>query len=166
MAPPPIPETLAYNDLGAMPRPVSTSTDSNNSPGSGGSITPTPFSRPSTLGPQKPTSAIVNIAYAMQYRLDPEDDPPISQGAKIGIGVGVAAGGLLILAIIAILIRKYGCLKRQRTKTGGYEPRSTEQRFSNQVDRSRLAHQNPGVARMHEGHKYGGMTTRPGEYRD
>jgi hypothetical protein len=99
----------------------------------------------------------VNIAYAMQYNLAPEEEAPLlKKEAKIGIGVGAAAGGVLIVAIIAFLLRRY--MVRQRSKVGGFEAPSASQRFGTEVDMSRVAHEEAGVARTHGGVKYVGVS--------
>jgi hypothetical protein len=123
------------------------------------SVTAAPSSRPAApYNNPKPTSAIVNIAYAMQYELAPEEEAPLlKKEAKIGIGVGAAAGGILIVAIIAFLLRRY--MVRKRSKVGGFEASSVAQRFGHEVDMSRVAHEQAGVARTHEGVKYVGFST-------
>jgi hypothetical protein len=82
----------------------------------------------------------------------------LNSGAKIGIGVGAAAGGVMILAMIMFFVKRY--MSRKRTKVGGFEETSASQRFSSQVDMSRVAHEPPGVARTHRGAKYAGVSTR------
>tara|TARA_R110002003_G_scaffold109_11_gene9209 strand:- start:24642 stop:25094 length:453 start_codon:yes stop_codon:yes gene_type:complete len=146
-----MPDTLAFNAF---------LTSSSRDPMISGTITPAAVPLPTApMNPTKPTSAIVNIAYAMQYQLAAEDDPAVLKTeAKIGIGVGAAAGGLLLLGIIAFLVRR--CMKRKRTKVGGYEETSASQRFGSGVDMSRVAHEPAGVARTHGGVKYAGVSTR------
>lgn len=124
-----------------------------------GSITTN--SRPTAMTmQQKPTSAIVNIAYAMQYQLAPE--PAMKKGTKIGIGAGVAGAGLLILILLAFFIRR--CLARKKAVKGGMIGTSPSQRFGSQIDMSRVAHEPAGVARTHDGAKYTGVSTRPMGY--
>lgn len=82
----------------------------------------------------------------------------MKSGAKIGIGVGAAAGGVMILAMIVFLIRRF--TSRGRTKSGGYEETSASERFSSQVDMSRVAHEPAGVTIVHGGAKYAGVSTR------
>lgn len=113
---------------------------------------------------QKPTLAIVNIAYAMQYSLvpEPEPEPAMKKEVKIGIGVGVAGGALLILVVLGFLIRR--CVKNKKPKMTPMETTSTSQRFGSQIDMSRVAHEPPGVARTYGGVKYAGVSTRPTQY--
>jgi hypothetical protein len=149
--PPPMPGTLAVMDSMTSTGSIVSVTR--------GSITSTPSPQvAASIIPRKPTSAVVNIAYAMQYKLAPEEGPVLKKEAKIGIGVGAAAGGIILLAMIAFLVRR--CTSRKRTKIGGYENPSASQRFSSQVDMSRVAHEPAGVARTHGGVKYAGVSTR------
>lgn len=99
----------------------------------------------------------------MQYSLAPEKEPTLQREAKIGIGVGAAAGGVLIFAMLAFLLRRCIVQKRSRTKVGGYEEASRSQRFSSQVDMSRVAHEPAGVARTHGGAKYASVSATPVE---
>lgn len=146
LVPPPMPDT--FIDLGRMTQT--------------GSITPAPSPRPTALTvQQKPTSAIINIAYAMQYQLAPEPEPALKKEAKIGIGAGVAGGALLILVVLGFLIRR--CLV-QRKKQNGVVETSASQRFGSQIDMSRVAHEPAGVARTYDGAKYAGVSTRPVDY--
>jgi hypothetical protein len=59
------------------------------------------YSTPS-YGSGKPTSAIINVVYAVQYPLTPAEG--LSTGAKAGIGVGAGAGGLAIILLVIALI--------------------------------------------------------------
>jgi len=154
LVPPPMPDTLAYAS-------ATTSTDSTSSRQGGvsGTITPAPFPRSTAPGnPLKPTSAVVNMVFAMRYDLAAREEAAMKSGAKIGIGVGAAAGGVLILVAILFLFKR--CVGRKRTNVGGYEEASVSQRFSSQVDMSRVAHEPAGVARTHGRVKYAGVSTR------
>jgi len=71
-------------------------------------ITPPPI--PATLvgraeASAKPTSAIVNVVYAMQYPLK-QNKPSMSTGAKAGIGVGVASAIILLAMLLWLFLRK------------------------------------------------------------
>ncbi|KAH7067443.1 hypothetical protein BKA63DRAFT_118059 [Paraphoma chrysanthemicola] len=151
LVPPPMPDTLAFGD---------SLTSSSRDGAFSDTITLAAFPRPTApTNPSKPTSAIVNIAYAMQYQLAEEDTPAVlKKESKIGIGVGAAAGGLLLLGLIAFLVRRV--MKRKRTKVGGYEDNSASQRFGSGIDMSRVAHEPAGVARTHGGVKYTGVSMR------
>ncbi|KAF2825728.1 hypothetical protein CC86DRAFT_34327 [Ophiobolus disseminans] len=153
LVPPPMPDTLAYGEA----RTSVSGTNSRNV-GISGTITPAPLSRPTASTNSKPTSAVVNIAFALRYDLAPKEEPALKSGAKIGIGVGAAAGGVMILVIIMIFIKRR--TSRKRSKIGGYEEASVSQRFSSQVDMSRVAHEPAGVARTHGGVKYAGVSTK------
>ncbi|KAH8725795.1 hypothetical protein GQ44DRAFT_203275 [Phaeosphaeriaceae sp. PMI808] len=158
LVPPDIPATLAYGF-----NMTSTSTISQSRVTSD-SITLAVFPRPTApLNPSKQTSAIVNIAYSMQYQLAVEESQPVlKKEEKIGIGIGAAAGGVLIVALIAFLVRM--CVAKKRTKTGGYEERSASHRFGSGVDMSRVAHEPAGVARTVGGARYTGVPTRVADH--
>ena len=82
-----------------------------------GSITAAPSSRPvAQTMQQKPTSAIVNIAYAMQYQLAPETESALKMKTKIGLGIGVAGAAILILAVLGFFIRR--CVAQKKAKRG------------------------------------------------
>lgn len=149
-----MPDTLAYAE-------ATTSVSGTNSRNSGisGTITLAPFPRPTALSnPSKSTSAVVNIAFALRYDLAPKEGPALKGGAKIGIGVGAAAGGVMILVIILFFVKR-STSRKKRSKIGGYEEASVSQRFSSQIDMSRVAHEPAGVARTHGGAKYAGVST-------
>jgi hypothetical protein len=134
---PPIPDTLV--DGGAM-----TTMDSSS------------IGSPTTMVPkltmsQKPTSAILNIAYAMQYPLADEPKPVLSRPAKIGVGVGGSLAGVFLIALVWLVVRKI--VKHRKTKDEWDVARQTsvEERFGGSVaDRSRVAHHErkmyPGVS--------------------
>jgi hypothetical protein len=50
---------------------------------------------------QKPTSAVVNIVYAVQFPVLPSG---LSTGAKAGIGVGAGLGGIAIIVLSLLLV--------------------------------------------------------------
>ncbi|OCK77048.1 hypothetical protein K432DRAFT_359289 [Lepidopterella palustris CBS 459.81] len=60
-----------------------------------------------------PTSAIVNVVYAMQYPVKPAS-PGLAPTAKIGIGAGVGGAALLFGILISLLIWKHHTNKRDR----------------------------------------------------
>ncbi|CAO2655311.1 Nn.00g103750.m01.CDS01 [Neocucurbitaria sp. VM-36] len=147
LVPPPMPDT--FIDIGRM-----TAT---------GSITAAPSWRlTAQTMQQKPTSAIVNIAYAMQYQLAPETETALNMKTKIGIGIGVAGAAILILAVLSFFIRR--CVEQKKAKRGIVETTSASQRFGSQVDMSRVAHESPGVTRTYGSTKYAGASTIPVEY--
>lgn len=89
LVPPPVPVTS--NDLTSTPSPVATTH--------------------STTTKQKPTSAIADIVYAVQYTLQPSSS--LSSGVKAGIGVGAGIGGVAAVTLTGFLIWK--AIKRKKT---------------------------------------------------
>src|SRR5277367_3802937 len=75
---------------------------------------------PSTTANQKPTSAIVNIVYAVQFTLQPS--PGLSTGAKAGIGVGAGIAGAAIFMLIGLLI-----WRTKMKKKAGNRPTAMQQ---------------------------------------
>jgi hypothetical protein len=57
---------------------------------------------PSKTANQTPTSAIVNIVYAVHFTLQPS--PGLSSGAQAGIGVGAGVAGIAIFALIGFFL--------------------------------------------------------------
>ncbi|KAL2134403.1 hypothetical protein VTI74DRAFT_242 [Chaetomium olivicolor] len=51
-----------------------------------------------------PTSAIVNIAFAMGFNVSGETSSGLSTGTKAGIGVGAGIGALIIVAAVAFFV--------------------------------------------------------------
>ncbi|KAF2106219.1 hypothetical protein BDV96DRAFT_337451 [Lophiotrema nucula] len=160
MTPPPIPDTL-----------VNAVTGTNSVPGSArrttasGSATIGASSIPSSvLSTGKPTLAIVNIAYAMQYPMNvPRHKQTLQKGTKIGIGVGASGAAILIGVLLWFLVRKF--MAHNKTKESLSET-SVGQRFGAGVDTSYVAHHarpvpNPSeMSRTYEGAKYAGVSTR------
>lgn len=139
LKPPPIPDTLV--DGGAM----ITGTDSMGSP-------TTTISK--LTASQKPTSAILNIAYSMQYPLAEEPKPALSQPAKIGVGVGGSLAGIFLIAVVLLLVRKFMAHKKTKRELDIVRHPSVEERFGDRVpDHSRVAH--------HDGKKYSGVAQQP-----
>jgi hypothetical protein len=97
MTPPPIPETFAHHIT--RPDAHSSATLSSES--------------------QKPTSAVVNIAYAMQYRVVAVPKKGFSTKIKIGLGVGVGVAAILVGLLLALVIRKFFIHRRVRSKVQG-----------------------------------------------
>ncbi|KAF2800214.1 hypothetical protein K505DRAFT_413127 [Melanomma pulvis-pyrius CBS 109.77] len=95
MIPPPIPDTLVHRITGTESHSTSVS---------------------STSESQKPTLAIVNIAYAMQYHVVPLPKRELDKKVKIGLGVGVGVAAILVGLLIAFLARKFLVHRRVRTK--------------------------------------------------
>jgi hypothetical protein len=67
-----------------------------------GNVTGAAPSSSTPLTPQKPTSAVVNIVYAVPFPVLPS--PGLSTGAKAGIGVGAGLGGVAIIVLTILLI--------------------------------------------------------------
>jgi hypothetical protein len=61
---------------------------------------------------QKPTSAVVNIVYAVPFTVLPS--PGLSTGAKAGIGVGAGLGGVAIIVLSLLLIWRTRKHKKDR----------------------------------------------------
>ena len=49
----------------------------------------------------KPTSAVINIVYAVKFPVQPSSG--LSTGAKVGIGVGAGLGGIAIVVLSLLL---------------------------------------------------------------
>jgi len=60
----------------------------------------------SSTTPHKPTSAIVNIVYAIQLPLQPISRS-LSPGVKAGIGAGAGVAGIAIIALLVWRMRKH-----------------------------------------------------------
>jgi hypothetical protein len=110
---------------------------------------------------QKPTSAINNIAFAMQYPVIDEPKPTLKKGAKIGIGVGVAGGAVLLGLFVWLLIRRFTARRKTQNVS---QHTSVHDRFGNGVDMSRVAHEQPGVSKTHVGATYTGVPARYPDY--
>jgi hypothetical protein len=65
-------------------------------------ITEAAASSSTTEPNQKPTSAIVNIVYAVQFPVQPSSG--LSTGAKVGVGVGAGLGGVAIVVLSLLLL--------------------------------------------------------------
>ena len=139
MTPPPIPDTL-IQERG----PATGSADTT------GSV----FTR-------KPVSAIVNVAFAMQYAMVEPPKPGLKKEAKIGIGVGVAAGIIFIALLIWLSLRILRT--RNRGQNAGHNA-SVHQRFNSSVDMSRIGMGDESkpqpLSRTYGGAKYAGVSTR------
>ncbi|KAJ4299818.1 hypothetical protein N0V90_005064 [Kalmusia sp. IMI 367209] len=169
MTPPPIPDTLVAADGAPVTdREGNTITGTDENPfiatTSAVFASRTSGRVPALTLSQKPTSAIVNIAYAMQYPMVPPPKPALKPGAKIGIGVGASAAAILIAVLVWLLARKL--LKRQSTRKElrAFEQSSVSQRFGSGVDMSRVAHEPAGVGRVFGGKKYAGVSTAAVNY--
>ncbi|KAK0639748.1 hypothetical protein B0T16DRAFT_463392 [Cercophora newfieldiana] len=46
-----------------------------------------------------PTSAVINVAWAMGYNVSAEATPPLSKGAAIGVGVGAGVFGIALVGL-------------------------------------------------------------------
>lgn len=143
LTPPPIPDTLVNG--GQMIT---------------GSTHTTPSSTvPAATASQKPTLAIVNIAFSMQYPMVPGPKPALETKAKIGIGVGVTGAAVLIGVLLWFVIRKF--FAHSKTKDQLRDVRQTDQaqRFGPNVDMSRVANEPAGMERKFGGKKYTGVAT-------
>ncbi|KAF1968878.1 hypothetical protein BU23DRAFT_601892 [Bimuria novae-zelandiae CBS 107.79] len=165
MTPPPIPDTLV-NQLDTI-----TSGDTDAASGAitiTGSNSRIPSHRSTSVSAltmsQKPTSAIVNIVYTMQYPLDPPK-PALKPGAKIGIGVGASAGAIFMGFIVWFLVRRIFVHRRTKEEVQTVEQTSVSHRFSSGVDMSRVAHEVPAVpGRNYRGKRYTGVSSSAVNY--
>ena len=140
LSPPPIPDTLV--DGGA---PMTTSSDPSPSPTT---------AVPKLTMSQKPTLAILNIAYSMQYPLAEDPKPALSQPAKIGIGVGGSFAGVFLVALVWMVVRRFLANRESKRQLDVARQTSVEERFGTSVpDHSRVAH--------HGGKTYAGISSSP-----
>ncbi|KAK0622751.1 hypothetical protein B0T14DRAFT_514405 [Immersiella caudata] len=58
-----------------------------------------------------PTSAVINVAWAMGYNVSAEATPPLSKGAAIGVGVGA---GVFAIALVALTIWVFFRVRRNK----------------------------------------------------
>lgn len=78
-------------------------------------MTPPPVSASIGSDASKPTSAIINVVYAMQYPLKPVSSKSgLATGAKIGIGVGAGVIALIVAILSFLLVRKHKAHKRDK----------------------------------------------------
>lgn len=148
LTPPPIPDTLLQETLAGIITGTGTA-----------SLTAAPHYT-STFKPEKPTSAIVNIAYAMQYPVVSLLKEELPKNAKIGIGVVVSGAAVLIGMLVWLLIRK---VSAARKGTNQLQEHDVSQRFGAGVDMSRVAHEPPPPPPMsttYGGAKYATISTR------
>ncbi|KAK1756557.1 hypothetical protein QBC47DRAFT_187621 [Echria macrotheca] len=79
-----------------------------------------------------PTSAVVNMAWAMGFNVSDAAQPPLSKGAAIGVGVGAGVFGLGLIALAVFV-----CLRVRRNKKqaleGGAGPGQAQQPGMGQV---------------------------------
>jgi len=111
---------------------------------------------------QKPTSAIVNIVYTMQYPMVPPKSK-MNTGAKIGIGVGASGAAILIGFVLWFFIRTTSH-RGSKKKLQSPEQVSVSRRFGSGVDMSRVAHQPAGVERVYNGKQYAGASSSATAY--
>ncbi|KAF2260353.1 hypothetical protein CC78DRAFT_589860 [Lojkania enalia] len=138
MTPPPMPDTLAQDTSGSTTAATASA---------------------------KPTSAIVNIAYAMQYPMVPrQDQPALKKPAKIGIGVGVGSAAVIIGVLLWFLIRKFTSHRGVKSRL---RDASVSQRFGEGIDTSYVAHHaapsptpREMAHRAYEGTKYSQASTQ------
>lgn len=78
---------------------------------------------PATTSNQKPTSAVINIIFAVQFPL--QSSPNLSTSAKAGIGVGATIAGFAIFTLTGLLIWRTRKQKRAKRRLAA-TPQSTE----------------------------------------
>ncbi|KAK3899794.1 hypothetical protein C8A05DRAFT_46233 [Staphylotrichum tortipilum] len=66
-----------------------------------------------------PTSAIVNLAWAMGYNVSGEPTTALSKGAVIGIGVGSGVGVIVVVTVLAFLVIRWRRARKAATGGGG-----------------------------------------------
>lgn len=140
MTPPPIPDTLVGHitkaDAHSYPTSVSDS--------------------------QKPTSAVVNIAYAMQYQVVALPKGGINSKVKIGLGVGVGVAAILVGSLLAVLVRKFFVHRRVRSKVQGAGIEQLRGELAENMSQIEL---NPKTdSRSYAGPKYVGVSTSIAEH--
>jgi hypothetical protein len=139
MTPPPIPDTLIRHHI---TRPDNDDDDD----------IPTSISES-----QKPTSAVVNIAYAMQYQVVALPKRGLDSNLKIGLGVGVGVAAILVGLLMALLVRKFLVHRRVRSKVQGA---GSEPLRGGMVENMSQVALNPTPdSRNHGGAKYVGVST-------
>ncbi|KAF2191438.1 hypothetical protein K469DRAFT_746771 [Zopfia rhizophila CBS 207.26] len=98
---------------------------------------------------QKPTSAIINVVYAMQYPVQPSSKPALTSNAKIGIGAGAGGAALIFGVLIWLLVWKHRVHKRDKAALesgSGFGPGlSSTRRSVNQMSRYSASNDGTGV---------------------
>jgi hypothetical protein len=89
---------------------------------------------PSTTSNQKPTSAIVNIVYAVQFTLQPS--PGLSSGAQAGIGVGAGVAGIAIFTLMGLFIWRTKKRKTAESRLTAMQQTPAQHRDSNSRSQS------------------------------
>jgi hypothetical protein len=110
---------------------------------SGEQITDTTSSSSYSPTDSKPTSAVVNVVYAVSYPVKSKSG--ISKGAKAGIGAGSGAAVLAIIVLALLLIRKYRHSKKDKQTIAALSagaPDSTHQSQANMSTVSPYAYSN------------------------
>ncbi len=74
--------------------------------------------------PAKPTSAIVNVVYAVAYPV--QDAQGLSTGAKAGIGAGAGVAGIAIVALSILLFRMTRKHKKDKAKLAAIQARGPD----------------------------------------
>jgi hypothetical protein len=84
---------------------------------------------PSSTASQNPTSAIINVVYAIQYPVQP-GAPSLSTGAKAGIGAGAGIAAISIIVLSLLLVWRTRKHKRDKAALSAIQatrPDSTRQ---------------------------------------
>ncbi|KAK3987524.1 hypothetical protein QBC44DRAFT_383175 [Cladorrhinum sp. PSN332] len=106
-----------------------------------------------------PTSALVNIALAMSYQVEPDpaasSSSGLSQGAIIGIGIGAGILAILIIGLVACLIVR----ARRKKRKNGAQPVPQMAQDNPFADAPGLG---GGVVDPNSLHAQQGMTYKPG----
>ncbi|KAK4115982.1 hypothetical protein N656DRAFT_841509 [Canariomyces notabilis] len=74
-----------------------------------------------------PTSAVVNVAWAMGFNTSGDSNPPLSTGASIGIGVGAGVLAISIGVLAAFLIFRWRRNKKAKAAEGVQEQQAATQ---------------------------------------
>lgn len=83
-----------------------------------GSATPPPITLGLAANPTHsslPTSAIVNLAWAMAFNVSSEPAPALSKGAVVGVGVGAGVAAIAIVAAVVFFVIRW---RRKRRSEG------------------------------------------------
>jgi hypothetical protein len=94
-------------------------------------VAPTAPSAASSTSSETPTSAIINIVFAIQYVVQPAA-PSLSTGAEAGIGVGAGVAGIAIIVLALLLVwrtRKHKKDKAALTAIPANGQNSTRQEY-------------------------------------
>lgn len=76
-----------------------------------------------------PTSAVINVAWAMGYNVTSGSTPPLSKGAAIGVGVGA---GVFAIALVALTVWVFMRVRRNKRNAAAPQPEPVEDAYHDQ----------------------------------